>query len=226
MVALGGLGMTRTDRRQRTALDEAYRYYNKIESQEEPLELYRLVKAVRTLSFALAFSDTGEFKLTRQLWKRLHQALFDRLINNFSGTARVFDENHDERVCRRPFPESGYLEFYPDGCKRADDANEIELSRLYPKTASVVKRVWEERGAHLLPRDFVGGDCEGGVCFMRPLVTGHEVLCEESRKGRDEAYHRWWELYWDAYCTADRRCQEAIMRQMYDLESVWGNLYY
>lgn len=220
------MSKSKTERRQRTALDEAYRYFNKVESGEEALDLYQLTKAVRTLSFALAFSDTGEFKLTRQLWKRLHQALFDKLVTNFPGKLSIFDEEHNQVEVRRPFPESGYLEFLPDSCKRADDVNDIEIGKLYPKSFNTIKRIWETRGAFINPQDFEGGECEGGVCFMKPMVLGHEVMGEESRKGRDDAYHRWWELYWHAYCTVSRREQEMLMRTMSELEAVWGNLYY
>ncbi len=218
--------MGRTERRQRTALDEAYRYYNRMESGEEPLDIYKLNKAVRTLAFALAFCDSGEFKLTRQLWKRLHQALFDKLISNFPGRIALLDETRAPLEIRSPLPDSGYIEFYPDRCRRADDVNEIELARLYPKTQGVLKRIWENQGAFVNPMDFEGADCDGGVCFMKPMVTGHEILGEESRKGKDEAYSRWWELYWQAYCTPNRRQQEVITRQMSELEAVWGNLYY
>lgn len=217
--------MGRTDRRQRTALDEAYRYYNRIESGEEALDIYKLTKAVRTLAFALAFCDSGEFKLTRQLWKRLHQALFDKLLSNFPGRIAILDENRSP-ISMQALPDCGFLEFYPEKCRRADDVNEIELTRLYPKTQNVVKRIWEGQGGVINPADFDGNECEGGVCFMKPMVTGHEILGEESRKGKDEAYNRWWELYWQAYCTPNRRQQELITRQMSELEAVWGNLYY
>lgn len=219
--------MGRTERRQRTALDEAYRYYNRVESGEEQLDLFRVTKSVRTLAFALAFCDTGEFKLTRQLWRRLHQALFDKLLTNYSGRIAVLDDaTRAPLEARTEFPERGYLEFYPENCRRADDVSEIEIVRLYPKTQLVLKHCWENRGALVHPEDFEIADCDGGVCFMKPMVTGHEILAVESRKGKDEAYSRWWELYWQAYCTPDRRQQEMITRQMSELEAVWGNLYY
>lgn len=220
--------MGRTERRERTALDEAYRYFRKLDSGEEAPDVFLLNKSVKTLSFALAFSDSNEFKLTRQLWRRLHQALFDKLISNFSGQIAVFDENHKALEIRTPLPEQGFVEFHPDRCKRNDDINEIEISRLYPKTYTVVKRLWEQRSAFIKPSDFEGGDCDkdSGVCFMKPMVLGHEVLTAESQKGRDEAHHKWWELYWQAYCITNKKEQDLITKQMTELEAVWGNLYY
>ena len=218
--------MGRTERRERTALDEAYRYYRQIDSGAESPDLYLLNKSVKTLSFALTFADTSEFKLTRQLWKRLHQALFDKLLSNFSGRLVIYDEERRPLEILNPLPDYGYLEFHPDRCRRNDDINDIELIRLYPKTQTVVKRLWEQKGSFIKPSDFEGGDCDGGVCFMKPMVTGHEILGEESRKGRDDAHHKWWELYWQVYCIANKKEQNQIQQQMNELEAVWGNLYY
>lgn len=218
--------MGRTERRERTALDEAYRYFQRIESGEEVANLFLLNKSVKTLSFALAFSDTNEFKLTRQLWRRLHQALFDRLITSFPGQIAVYDSERKIQEIRNTLPEYGYLEFIPDRCRRTDDINEIEIARLYPKTHGVIKRMWEQKGAFIKPADFDGGDCDNGVCYMKPMVVGQDVLCEESKKGKDEAHSKWWELYWQAYCINNKKEQDLIQKQMNELESVWGNLYY
>jgi hypothetical protein len=218
--------MGRQERRERTALDEAYRYFRQLDSGEQAPDIFRLNKAVKTLSFALAVSDISEFKLTKQLWKRLHQALFDKLISNFSGRLVIWDEDRNACEIRNPLPESGYLEFYADRCKRTDDIVDIELSKLYPKTQKVIKHVWETRGAFIKPSDFEGQDCDGGVCFMKPMVLGQEVLGEESSRGRADAHNRWWELYWQAYCAPNKHDQELLTRQMNDLESLWGNLYY
>lgn len=217
--------MPRTDRRERTALDEAYRYYRKLDGGETP-DIFRLNKAVKTLSFALAVSDISEFKLTKQLWRRLQQALFDKLITNFSGRIAILTEDRVPLEIRNPLPENGYIEFHPDKCKRLEDVNEIELSKLYPKTYSVIKKIWEERGSFIKPADFEGSDCEGGVCAMKPMVLGQEVLTAESTKGRADAHNRWWELYWQAYCTDNKRDQDLLSKQMNELEAIWGNLYY
>lgn len=217
---------SRTERRERTALDEAYRYYQKLESGEEIANLYILNKAVKTLSFALAFSDTNEFKLTRQLWGRLHQALFDRLLTTFPGRITIYDRHHRPLEILNDIPENGFVEFHPDRCRRTDDINEIEVSKLYPKTLAIVKKLWKNKGAFIKPSDFEGGDCEGGVCHMKPMVVGKEVLQEESKKGRDDAHSKWWELYWQAYCINSKKEQDLIVKQMHELESIWGNLYY
>lgn len=218
--------MGRQDRRERTALDEAYRYYRQLDSSEEKPDIFRLNKAVKTLSFALAVSDVSEFKLTKQLWKRLHQALFDKLISSFEGRIAIYDENRQAMEILQRLPENGFIEFYPEACRRDDDINEIELSKLYPKTYNVIKHVWEERNAFIKPQDFEGKDCDGGVCYMKPVLLGQEVLVAESNNGRADAHNRWWELYWQAYCSADKRDQDILVKQMNELEEIWGNLYY
>ena len=218
--------MGRQDRRQRTALDEAYRYYKQLESGESSPDIFRLIQAVKTLSFALAVADFSEFKLTKQLWKRLLQALFDKMITSFSGRIAIFDENRSECPLLSPLPENGYLKYYGYHLRRSDDVIEMDLGKLFPKTYNAVRKVWQERGASIQPSDFEGSDCEGGVCFMRPLVLGQEVLGEESQKGHAEAHSRWWELYWQAYCSSDKQDLSSLTRQMNELETVWGNLYY
>lgn len=218
--------MGRLDRRRRTALDEAYRYYRQIENGEAEPDIYRLNQAVKTLSFALAVADVSEFKLTKQLWKRLHQALFDRLVTNFSGRLAVLTENREECEIRNDLPEKGYLQFYPDHCKRSDDVNEIELGKLFPGTYNTIRKLWLKRGAFVRPADFEGNNCEGGVCYMKPMVLGQDVLNEESKAGQLDAHNKWWELYWLAYCSNSKQEQMALTRQMSALESIWGNLYY
>ncbi|MBY0358931.1 MAG: hypothetical protein K2W82_13080 [Candidatus Obscuribacterales bacterium] len=217
--------MARVDRRQKTALDEAYKYYMRLERGETP-DPYALSKAVRTLWAALTFSNGNEFKLTRQLWKRLHQALFDRLITSFAGRMSVLNAERQPLQILTTIPESAYLVFRPDCCRRADDLNEIEFKRLYPKTALGIKNIWQTRGEAVRPSDFEINDCDNGVCYMKPLVVGHEVLGEESSKGKSEAYHKWWDLYWQMYCCANPQQQELLSKQMHELEAVWGNLYY
>jgi len=218
--------MGRQERRERTALDEAFKYFRELDSGAQEPDIFRLNKAVKTLSFALAVSDVSEFKLTKQLWKRLHQALFDKLISNFNGRVEIYNDDRMALEIRNKVPESGFLVFFPEKCKRTDDFNEIELQKLYPKTFAVVKHVWEERGAFIKPADFEGGDCSDGVCYMKPMVPGQEVLTEESAKGRAEAHNKWWELYWQAYCSGSKKDQDHLAKQMNELESIWGNLYY
>lgn len=218
--------MRRLERRRRTALDEVYRYYKDIDENRRPLELYQLLKCLNTVNLALAFSDNGEFKLTRQLWRRLHQALFDKLITSFAGHVVIYDSGWQEVKSGSAFPEEGIIEFCPDECRRADDVIQFDIARLYPKTAYAISKFWVNGRNHSSPVDYNAGDCDGELCFMKPIVVGQEVLKEESLKGRDQAYQKYWELYWQAYCCKNRKEVHELQQQMSQLENVWGSLFY
>jgi hypothetical protein len=119
------------------------------------------------------------------------------------------------------------VQFHPQGCKRADDVVQLELARVYPKTLQGIEEVWLSGRSHTTPADFERiAECEGGVCAMKPVVVGHDVLATESQSGKTVAYSRWWELYWQAYCTKNKEERANIVKHMMAIEAVWGDLYY
>jgi hypothetical protein len=219
--------MARVDRRQKLALDEAYRYYRQIEISGAEPSIFKLTKALRTLSTALAFADTGEFKLTRQLWKRLYQSLFYRLVTSYPGSLSVYSGDNLPLKPGGPLPEDGFVQFVADGCKRADDTAKTEVSRLFPRIFSVFSRVWQAGLNRVTPEDFAKvSECQNGVCMTKPFVVGDEKMSEEALTAKHEAYNKWWELYWQAYCAANNQERTAIRQHMSELEAVWGDLYY
>lgn len=218
--------MARVDRREKLALDESYRYYRELEKAGAQPDLYRLVHCFKTVSAALNIADNGNFKLTRQLWKRIHQALFDKLVTSFPGYLMVVDENGRQLEPKSKFPEDGWVEYHPDGCRRKDDIFRLEIKHLYPGTHHCMGKAWQSKGARLSPEDFSGPQCSNAGCFLKPVVLGDEVLRQESDSGRQKAYRDWWDLYQQAYCTRDDSEKHLIYRRMDELESVWGNLYY
>ena len=219
--------MARLDRRDKLALDEAYRYYRALDKNGERPDLYRLVKCFKTVTVALQVSgDSHQFKLTRQLWRRIQQAMFDKLITSFPGYVIVTGESGEQVKSKEHFPDEGAVEFHPDGCRRADDLFQMEVKHLYPATQYRLQKVWEHKGARTAPDDFPNEQCSAAGCFMKPVVLGEEVLSEESDSGKEKAYHEWWDLYQQAYCTKDEREKHMIYRRMDELESVWGNLFY
>lgn len=218
--------MGKFDRREKSALDESYRYCRNLEKNVEEPELYRLARCLKTMAAALNGSENGDFKLTRQLWRRVQQSLFDKMITTFSGYVLVSDENGQSVQPKANFPEDGLIEFHPTGCRRADDIFQMEIKHLYPGTQTCLTKAWQAKGAEIAPSDFTAQECSNGACPMKPVVFGHEVLGEESEQGRNKAYHDWWDLYLQAYCTGDEQLQRVIYRRMDELESVWGNLFY
>jgi len=216
----------RQDRRERLALDESYRYYRALEKDGLNPDLYQLVKCFKTVTAALGAADNGQFKLTRQLWRRIQQALFDKLVTTYPGYLMVSGEDGQAVSGKEGFPEEGMVEFHPDGCRRADDIFRMEIKHLYPGTQYCMGKTWQNKGPRISPEDFAGPQCSNAGCFLKPVVLGDEVLREESTSGRQEAYRQWWDLYQQAYCTRVDHEKHMIYRRMDELEQVWGNLFY
>ena len=218
--------MSRMDRRDKLALDESYRYYRLLDQHIESPDLYRLAHCLKVVSAALSIADNGHFKLTRQLWRRIQQAMFDKMITSFPGHLVVMGVEGEHVPPKTKFPEEGYVEFYPERCRRADDVFRMEIKHLYPATIMNLGQAWFNKGASLTPEDFPAAECTDTACPMKPMILGQEVLDEESTKGREKAYGEWWDLYWQAYCTKDKNMRTSLFKTMDQLEAVWGNLYY
>jgi hypothetical protein len=218
--------MARIDRRQRLSLDESYRYYRKLSAGVAP-DLFPLSRALNNVSAGLQASESNQFKLTRQLWRRLHEALFEAYIVNFPGSFYLKDASDSRLEFGQSWPEQGWVSFKPDGCRRVEDVAEMEIKRLYPRTEEALLRLWKSRVLHCNPSDFAAvSACEDGVCPVAPVVVGHEAFDKESSAGKQVAYQRWWELYWQAYCSVRRPDRAVIYRSMMALEAVFGDLYY
>jgi len=218
--------VARVDRRQKLALNEAYQYYLSLDKNHILPELYELVKCLKTVNAALAISN-GHFKLTVQLWRRIQQALFDRLITTFPGYVTVMDVQGQQLKPGSRLPSDGVVEFHPDRCRRRDDIFALQVKNLYPATEHHLMKAWQEKKQQRLSADdFPSTECGPDGCFLKPVVLGTEVLDAESQKGRDEAYRNWWDLYWQAYCTGNRHEKVIIYKRMDQLEAVWGSLYY
>jgi hypothetical protein len=220
--------MARVDRRQRIALDESYRYYRTLENGVEP-RLFDLSRSLCTVTHALYFAESGQFKLTKHLWRRLQQSFFERLLSSFPGKFTLMDANRKVVDFGCEIPEDGFITFRADGCKRGEDVAEIEIDRLYSGTLAVIAHTWRNGKRVLRPIDFssVGqSHCDKDVCTVKPMVLGHEVLTQESRNGKQIAYDKWWQLYWQAYCTPNKQERGLLYRDMLEIEAVWGNLYY
>jgi hypothetical protein len=218
--------MGRIERRQRLALDESYRYFRGLEAGEKP-DLFKLSRSLSNLSAALFQIEGSEFKLTRQLWTRLHEGLFEYYITCFAGTFVVRDASGTALEHGRSWPEQGFISFRPHGCRRLEDTASISMSRLYPGTLAALQQRWKQGVTHIEPSGIEKKSaCNDGVCFVRPMLLGEEVLKTESQNGKEKAYQHFWELYLQAYCTPKKHERAVLVRSMLALEAVWGNLYY
>lgn len=218
--------MTRAERRDRVALDEAYSYYRNAVVREENVELYQLVNALKTVSNALHSASESNFKLTTRLWLRIEQSLFDKLITSFSSHMVVLGPDGTALARGSQLPEGAMIELHPEGLRRTCDVFRMPVRDLPPLTQKQLERVWLERGPSLRREDFTLMSCVDGVCAVKPFAIGHEQLESEAHSGKQLAYQQYWELYWQAYCTDDAAERQLLSKQMSSLESVWGNLYY
>jgi len=217
--------MNRLDRREKLALDEAYKLFRHINRDEQVADTYKLVHCLKTISNALKSAHKGQLQITIRLWQRIHQALFDKLITSVPGYIVVYDADGRTLATRAPIPEDAVIELHPEGLKRSDDAFQMSFEQLHPVTRASVIKVWTERGPYTKREDFANFAC-GDACPPKLFVIGDDVLRSESEHGKEKAYKQWWELYWQAYCTNDREERNDVLKQMQSIEAVWGDLYY
>lgn len=110
--------MARTERREKVALDEAYRFYKTALSVEDPLDLHSLVNSLKTVNLAIAASEEGHLKITTRLWMRMRQALFDKLLTSFPAHFVIMDTTGMAIEPKTKLPAGGTLEVHPEGLKR------------------------------------------------------------------------------------------------------------
>lgn len=217
--------MARIDRREKIALDNAYRFFKEVVKEERTPELYRLANCLKTISNALRAPETSEFKLTTRLWRRIQETMLDKLLATFPTHVIILSAKGQALQSKESVPEDAFVEIHPQGLRRADDAFRLELKHFPPLTQVRLRKVWKEKGGTGKPEDFAQIDC-GSVCHPKNFIAGEEMLRNESEQGKQRAYQKWWELYWQAYCSNDKHEKLVIEKEMLDLEEVWGDLYY
>ncbi|MFN8550633.1 MAG: hypothetical protein U0103_04015 [Candidatus Obscuribacterales bacterium] len=218
--------MARLDRREKVALDQAYEFYKSTIGSNEAFTLHSLVNSLKTVSVAVSASNDGHLTLTTRLWMRIKQALFDKLLTTHPAYVIIYDGSNAPIEPKQRIPDDGTIEIHPHGLRRDDDRFSIELKHLHPVTRKHIQKVWIERGPDTKSDDFSNYECDGDVCMPKLFLIGDEVLQKEASNGKKEAYSQWWDLYWQSYCTPDRREKQQLTRRMNSLEAVWGNLYY
>jgi hypothetical protein len=217
--------MGRIDRRQKLALDEAYSLYRQIIKHEKQPELYQIAHCLATLKEALAYCESSQFKLTKRLWQRIYDSLCDLLITFFPVYIVIYDEYGEVQKPFKPITEPAIVEIHAEGLKRKCDVFSLDLDRFNPMTKARLENLWGTKGAMLNPEDFANLEC-GEFCAPKNFLIGDDVLMSETEQGKERAYRRWWELYWQAYCAHSTYEKQAVQNEMQGLESVWGNLYY
>ncbi len=217
--------MARIDRRQKLALDQAYQLYRQIIKGEKRADLYQLANCLTTINEILAGNVSDQFKLTKRLWQRNFESLCDLLITSFPVYIVIYDQFGQMQKPFQRISEPAIVEIHAEGLMRKSDIFRLELERLNVLTRTQLEKVWTSRGPRLKPEDFQNIDC-GEFCAPKNFLIGDEVLTNESELGKERAYKRWWDLYWQAYCAPSPPERQAVQEEMYILEKVWGNLYY
>ncbi|HEY9757204.1 MAG TPA: hypothetical protein V6C97_18700 [Oculatellaceae cyanobacterium] len=219
--------MAKGDRREKLALDEAYRMFHKALKDDPAVDIFSVARSLRTVTSAVEGAGSGQFKLTVKLWQRIQRSLFDKLITNYPAHMLVFDQSGQVLKQHERWNDEATLEIHPEGLRRNEDCFRILVKDLQYGTRARLERIWTERGPSTRKGDFVGVEEEcGEYCTPKNFVIGDDVLRMESTKGKEEAYAQWWDLFWQSYCTSNDKDRHALVQQMNSLESVWGNLYY
>lgn len=218
--------MATQERREKMSLDHAYEVYCDTIKAGSSVELHAIAEAIKTVKSALKASSSGAVRLTDRLWYRIQQALFDKLLTNYSTKIQILDGDQKPVETGDAMPQDGSVRIYPIGLRRLDDWFEIPVLDLHEMTVIKVSKVRQQHGDELNREHFVDLHIEcSGACMMPPeIVFGHERLRDETRQGHEIAFSEWWDLYWRAYCTPDSEELTTVRDRMATLESVWGDL--
>ncbi|MBX3073101.1 hypothetical protein KF707_09760 [Candidatus Obscuribacterales bacterium] len=218
--------MAKQERREKMSLDLAYEVYCNTIKAGGSVELHAIAEAIKTVKSAMHASSSGAVRLTDRLWYRIQQALFDKILTNYSSRIEVLTYQQEPLSAGEEIPQTGLVRIYPEGLRRLDDWFELPVMDLHDMTVKKVSKVRAQHGDRLSHEYFIDLHIEcAGACMMPPdIVFGHERLRDEARQGREIAFSEWWDLYWRAYCTPDPEELTTVRERMAMLESVWGDL--
>ena len=223
--------MASLERRRKLTLDEVNIYWHKLKEGTERANLHKLCNAIRTIDLALAEDSPALCRrLTAKGWSRIRDDCFDYLISSFPGHFIVYDGESTTPV--EPgvdWPESGMLEFYPEGVKRREDAYQSQLERIHKDVVVRYRWCFAEGRQNTTPQDFAAfrdgleqpntEEAENARNLMEQL---YEACAEEAVKLKKIAHRQWWQLHYEADACADRRHKNALRQQMINLELLWG----
>lgn len=222
--------MAKVDRREKLALDEAYRLFQKTldgESGGQAPDIYSIARSLKTVSKAVESANGGNFKLTVRLWQRIEKSLFEKLITTYPAHLVVFGAGGHVLKPKEKWTDEAIIELHPEGLRRNEDSFRLAAKDLPAGIRTKLERLWMERGPSTRGEDFLDVEEEcGDYCAPKNFVVGDEILRTESMQGKTAAYAQYWDLFWQSYCTPNPKEKKLMAQQMNALEAVWGNLYY
>src|SRR6516165_9902720 len=137
--------MARLDRREKVALDNAYRFFREVMRNGSAPDLYRLANCLKTISNAMTASQTSEFKLTTRLWRRIQETLMDKLLASFPAHIIILSNQGEALGAKELVPEDALVEVHPQGLRRSDDSFRLEIRLFHPLTQARLKKAWKEK---------------------------------------------------------------------------------
>jgi hypothetical protein len=223
--------MTKLERRNAVALDDAYFYCRILETKSERPTLYKVCNAIRTLDLALAMHDEPPMPLNicAEAWSRVRDSLFNILISSFQGNFFVYTDEDSGPVDQdSPRPEQGYVTFYPAKSNRKNDSYTSRTERIDPSVLTTLRWLFAEGRNAVEPADFAQEpgvepeDVEDIEKARELLIKLYAVCEEEASVGKKKAHRRWWQLYWEADACEDKRERHQLRKQMLALQTIWG----
>lgn len=212
-------------------LDEAYFYCRRLELKLERPALFKVCNALRTVDLALSpdGSDTEHSvvsaHISAEAWSRIRDQLFKILLTSFPGYFLVYEEGNSE-PCEpgNSWPQSGFLEFYPEKILRRFETYSSRFERIDPLTLTTLRWCYSQDRHNISPSLFnsepdLAGAQEEAMAFLDRM---YEICEEEAAEGKKKAHRKWWQLYWEANGCPDRRVRHELQKKMLCLQSVWG----
>lgn len=231
---LRGTVMAKNERRKTMPLDEVYVYFRRLELKLERPSLFKVCNAIKTMDLALesdeeTSSTAGHTRhLSPDAWSKIRDQLFHILITNFSGYFLVYPKDQYSAVdSGGHWPESGYIEFYPEKILRRFETYRADFEDLQPQVINCLRWCFGQDRQNITPSLFsnapepVDADSEASEA-MKFLDRLYEICEEEASQGKKIAHRRWWQLYWEANGCVDRRQRHELQKKMLSLQSVWG----
>lgn len=223
--------MAKGERRKCMPLDEAYFYCRRLELKLERPSLFKVCNALRTVDLALEpQSELAERAghsagISRQAWSQVRDQLFKVLITSFPGYFLVYAGDSTEALDPgQEWPESGYIEFYPEKILRRFETYRCQISRIEQPVLTVLRWSYSQDRQSVSP-SFFSLDSDSDSAEQEALEfldRMYEICEEEASEGKKKAHRKWWQLYWEANGCPDRRLRHELQKQMLSLQSVWG----
>lgn len=220
--------MSNHERRSAVALDEAFEYCTRLETNSERPVLYRLCNAIRTLDLALESHEDSPIPITlsSDAWSRIRDSLFNALVSSFEGQFEIYDVEGNWIQPTDEWPlDGGRIEFYPKASNRRNDSYQARLDRLNGSVVTCLRWCLAEGRLQITPSDvpIVDENSEKAPDDTRVLLDRlYEICAEQATEGKKKAHRKWWQIYWEASSCPNKREKQHLQKQLVAIQDIWG----